>query len=190
MSGQPPRSPGHSSQENETRAIGSPERRPSVPLFQPGTLLSERYRVVRFLAQGGMGEVYEAEDMQLHEHVALKTICVGVLLALLAVVAILKLRTARRTEETPVVGAGLPTAPMAPRRTVAVLGFKSLSGRPGDAWLSTAFAQMLNTELGAGEKLRTIPAENVSRMRLELGLGDSDVSFESFLRSLKRRGRL
>ena len=42
--------------------------------FTPGDRLAERYRVVRFIAQGGMGEVYEVEDEELGERVALKTI--------------------------------------------------------------------------------------------------------------------
>jgi TolB-like protein len=45
------------------------------------------------------------------------------------------------------------------RRAVAVLGFKNLSGQPDVAWLSTALAEMLTTELAAGEHLRTIPAK-------------------------------
>ncbi len=39
-----------------------------------GELLSERFRILRFLARGGMGEVYAAEDMELRARVALKTI--------------------------------------------------------------------------------------------------------------------
>ena len=39
-----------------------------------GELLAGRFRIVRFLAAGGMGEVYEAEDQELREHVALKII--------------------------------------------------------------------------------------------------------------------
>ena len=42
--------------------------------FRPGFVLAQRYRVVRFLAQGGMGEIYEVEDLQLAERVALKTV--------------------------------------------------------------------------------------------------------------------
>ena len=60
------------------------------------------------------------------------------------------------------------------RRSVAVLGFKNLSGRADSAWLSTALGEMLTTELAAGERLRTIPGENVARMKIELGLSDSD----------------
>jgi len=39
-----------------------------------GELLAGRFRVVRFIARGGMGEVYEAEDLELHENVAIKTV--------------------------------------------------------------------------------------------------------------------
>lgn len=39
-----------------------------------GELLAERFRVVRFIAAGGMGEVYEAEDLELGEQVAIKTV--------------------------------------------------------------------------------------------------------------------
>src|SRR6202167_214674 len=42
--------------------------------FLPDDLVAERFRIIRFLARGGMGEVYEAEDIELHERVALKSI--------------------------------------------------------------------------------------------------------------------
>src|ERR1700682_4724043 len=42
--------------------------------FMPKTVLAGRFRVVRFVAAGGMGEVYEAEDLELGERVAIKTI--------------------------------------------------------------------------------------------------------------------
>ncbi len=44
------------------------------PAFAPGEKIAERYRVVRFLARGGMGEVYEVEDQELRERVALKSV--------------------------------------------------------------------------------------------------------------------
>jgi len=40
----------------------------------PGDLLASRFKVIQFIADGGMGEVYEGEDIELREFVALKTI--------------------------------------------------------------------------------------------------------------------
>jgi tetratricopeptide (TPR) repeat protein len=47
---------------------------PAASVFSAGQLVSGRYRIVRFLARGGMGEVFEAEDCELKERVALKTL--------------------------------------------------------------------------------------------------------------------
>ena len=66
------------------------------------------------------------------------------------------------------------SAPIRARRSVAVLGFKNLSGQPDKAWLSTALSEMLTTELAAGEKLRTVPGENVAQMKISLSLPDAD----------------
>jgi serine/threonine protein kinase len=43
-------------------------------VFQPHALVAKRYRIVRLVARGGMGEVYEAFDTSLNERVALKTV--------------------------------------------------------------------------------------------------------------------
>ena len=67
-----------------------------------------------------------------------------------------------------------PEGSVSVRRSVALLGFKNLSGRPERAWLSVALAEMLSTELAAGENLRTIPGENVARMKIELALADAE----------------
>jgi tetratricopeptide (TPR) repeat protein len=53
-------------------AAGSAGRTGQV--FAAGEIVAGRYRVVRFLAQGGMGEVYEVEDLELREPAALKTV--------------------------------------------------------------------------------------------------------------------
>src|ERR1700733_14193564 len=40
--------------------------------FEPGDLLADRFRIVREVARGGMGIVYEAEDEKLSRRIALK----------------------------------------------------------------------------------------------------------------------
>ncbi len=45
--------------------------------LQPGTVLGDRYRAVRFIARGGMGEVWEVEDLTLKSRVALKIVQPG-----------------------------------------------------------------------------------------------------------------
>jgi len=67
-----------------------------------------------------------------------------------------------------------PISSVTPRRSVAVLGFKNLSGRPEEAWLSTALSEMLTTELAAGDNLRTVPGESVATMKINLSLADAD----------------
>ena len=44
------------------------------PAFHDEDVIADRYRIIRFIARGGMGEVYEAEDLTLHGRLALKTI--------------------------------------------------------------------------------------------------------------------
>lgn len=65
-------------------------------------------------------------------------------------------------------GGASPTA--AARRSVAVLGFKSLSGDPADDWISGALTEIIGFELAAPGRVRLIPPENVERMRRELAL--------------------
>jgi eukaryotic-like serine/threonine-protein kinase len=75
------------------------------------------------------------------------------------------------------------------RRSVAVLGFQNLSEDSRDAWLSTAFSDWLTTELSAGDQLRTLPAENIARMKAELSLNDTDsLGKESLERIRKNLG--
>jgi eukaryotic-like serine/threonine-protein kinase len=71
------------------------------------------------------------------------------------------------------------------RRSVAVVGFKNLSGRSDAAWLGSALADMLTTELGAGEQLRTIPEENVARALTELLLATNDAYGRDTLQHLR-----
>jgi eukaryotic-like serine/threonine-protein kinase len=45
-----------------------------VSLFEPRMVVAGRFTINRFIARGGMGEVYEAWDSELKERVALKTV--------------------------------------------------------------------------------------------------------------------
>jgi tetratricopeptide (TPR) repeat protein len=47
---------------------------PLKPVFRAGEVVAARFRIVRFLARGSMGELYEADDLELRGRVALKTI--------------------------------------------------------------------------------------------------------------------
>ena len=99
---------------------------------------------------------------------------VGAALALCACLAIgYGLRGARwaygGTANTQPTGASLHARP-----AIALLGFKNLSGRADADWLSSALAEMLATELAAGERLRILPSENVARMKMELAIADTD----------------
>jgi len=58
----------------DTRDQPATPVRTDQPIFSPGDVIGERYRVIRFIARGGMGEVYEVEDWELGARVALKTV--------------------------------------------------------------------------------------------------------------------
>jgi DNA-binding winged helix-turn-helix (wHTH) protein/tetratricopeptide (TPR) repeat protein/TolB-like protein len=97
-------------------------------------------------------------------------------LLLVPFVAYLGFRYSRRNQP-------VPEAPSQPslispisltRRSVAVVGFTNASGNARDVWLSTAFTEMLATELAAGDHLRTVPEEDVARAKLELSLTNKD----------------
>ena len=81
--------------------------------------------------------------------------------------------------------AGSLAASVHVRRSVAILGFRNLPGKREDAWLSTAFAEMLNTELSASNSLRLISGEDVARARRELPLADEDTLSRATLERLR-----
>ena len=60
---------------NETASTESLSSIGLRPTHAPGELLAGRFRIIRYLARGGMGEVYEAADLQLQgKRLALKTL--------------------------------------------------------------------------------------------------------------------
>jgi len=65
--------------DEETPAVPPRPSQPAKPAppqsaFSPGDSVAKRFRILRFIARGGMGEVYEALDIELKQKVALKTV--------------------------------------------------------------------------------------------------------------------
>jgi serine/threonine protein kinase/tetratricopeptide (TPR) repeat protein len=83
-------------------------------------------------------------------------------------------------------GRVVASSPIKSRRSVAVLGFKNVSERQDEAWLSTALAEMLTTEMAAGEQLRAIPGENVARMKINLSLPETDSFGQDTLERIRK----
>jgi serine/threonine protein kinase len=107
----------------------------------------------------------------------------GVAAALLVLAAGYYLRLRRPAQ--PITSTAIAPAPVNMRRSVAVLGFKNLSGRPDKAWLSTALSEMITTDLAAGEKLRMIPGENVTRLKVDLSLADTETYAKDTLKRIR-----
>lgn len=75
----------------------------------------------------------------------------------------------RETIDAPLaLTAAAPTR--ATRASIAVLGLRNVTGRSESDWLSDALAEMLSTELAAGEQLRIVPGETVARAISDLAL--------------------
>jgi DNA-binding winged helix-turn-helix (wHTH) protein/tetratricopeptide (TPR) repeat protein len=109
---------------------------------------------------------------------------VAAVLVLLVGVGVFVLRPKMRpSPATAQAGTSIP--PVHLRRSVAVLGFRNLPGRTEDNWLSSAFCEMLNTELAAGGELRMVPGEDVARAKSELPLNDEDSLSKSTLQHLR-----
>jgi len=80
----------------------------------------------------------------------------------------------------------IPYPSFHPRRSVAVLGFKNLSEKQDEAWLSTALSEMTTSELAAGGELRAIPGETVSQMKTSLDLSNANTYGASTLQKIRR----
>jgi tetratricopeptide (TPR) repeat protein len=90
-----------------------------------------------------------------------------VLLAILGVLGFLKYGAGTMRRQSPESG-------FKSRRSVAVLGFKNLTGNPNAAWISPAISEMLTTELAEGGQLLTVPGESVAEMKTSLALPEAD----------------
>ncbi|NVB79407.1 MAG: protein kinase [Kofleriaceae bacterium] len=72
------------------------------------------------------------------------------------------------------------------RRTVAVLGFRNLSGDKTIDWVSGAMSELLATQL-AGDDVRVTPAEDASRARADLALPNTDSFSPETLAKIRER---
>ncbi len=77
------------------------------------------------------------------------------------------------------------TPPLKLRRSVAVLGFRNVAGRENQAWLSTAFTEMLNTELSENGDLRLVSGEDVANVKHDLSLTVEDTLAKGTLAQLR-----
>jgi DNA-binding winged helix-turn-helix (wHTH) protein/TolB-like protein len=99
-------------------------------------------------------------------------VAAGLALLLLVAGAVLRFR-ARPTAVSPNANVSV-TPSLRVRRSVAVLGFRNLPGRPEDDWLSPVFSEMLDTELGTHGDLRMVSGEDIARAKRELPLTEEN----------------
>lgn len=80
---------------------------------------------------------------------------------------------------------GQPIWPSRPRPSVAVMGFKNV-GKPDADWLSGALTEMLSTNLGETDAVRTISPDDVSTARVDLGVAFLPLMNSETLNRLRR----
>jgi TolB-like protein/tetratricopeptide (TPR) repeat protein len=73
------------------------------------------------------------------------------------------------------------------RRTIAVLGFKNLSGDKAADWMSSAVSELLATELAKGDDVHVTPAEDAQRARLDLKLPNQESFGDGTLTKIRER---
>lgn len=108
------------------------------------------------------------------------SLLMGALVTVIAIAAI----AAIGTRSAGIFGTGMGA--VSPRRSVAVLGFRNLSGDPQENWLSTAFSDWLATDLSAGGELRTVSADSIARMKMELALPDLESPGHDSLQRIRK----
>jgi serine/threonine protein kinase/tetratricopeptide (TPR) repeat protein/TolB-like protein len=136
-----------------------PEQRYASVAALAGDL--RRYLAEQPVALSWEGRRYRARRMLRRHRTAVATAALVLVVAGAAAVATRKL-TSRQT------AVATQSAQTAARPSLAVVGFRNLSERAGDAWMATAVAEMLTTELGGDGQLRVLPSERVSRVQADL----------------------
>lgn len=94
---------------------------------------------------------------------------VALTLCLLAIVAVVSILYYRALPRHPDNSQTATTADLTTRKAVAVLAFRNLSGKPVDAWLSTAFPEWLASEINVGGHVRLISGEQIAALHKDLG---------------------
>ena len=169
------------------------ERNPKVPAELEGIIgkLLQKDRVLRYASAAELRGDLERLQTSLNSgaqktaetsaRVPLRTaMATAAVLAILAGAGWFFWRSAKRADSAAgsvgvtgkITRGGTSPSPVA-RTSVAVLGFRNLSGNTDDAWLSTALSEWLTTELAAGQSLRAIGGENVARVKQDLDLSES-----------------
>jgi len=110
------------------------------------------------------------------------TVCIGIIIV--ALVTGDRSHWIRPHAAPPVAtSSAVPRVPA--RRSVAVLGFRNLPGRPDEDWLSAAFSEMLDTELAAGGTLRVVAGEDVAQATRRLPVANADALAKTTLERLR-----
>jgi len=73
------------------------------------------------------------------------------------------------------------------RRAVAVLGLKNLTQKEESAWISTALAEMLSTEIARGASLRAISRQEITEAHQELQMVDLALPGRTELEKMRSR---
>jgi eukaryotic-like serine/threonine-protein kinase len=115
-----------------------------------------------------------------------RPVLVAASIFIMVAVGVIAVRKGSQRSQPAANQAPVTTVSSTSRRSIAVLGFRNLSGRSDEAWLSTAIAEMLSTELVAGEKLRLVPGEDIARAKLDFPATETDTLSRDTLSRLRK----